>query len=238
VAKSNVEIVNEKIKNFVPNGIDPYTVRWDEKLGAMAPEFLLMERNYAEIMDYLEIAPTADNKETPKRVMKALREMTESVVLSPELELKEICTTFENRNKGVVVEQDDMNFSSMCSHHHLPFFGKVKVSYMPRERIIGLSKFQRVVNFFAKKPQVQEDFTEEVANFLIDILDPQTLSIEVYDCVHTCMCARGVRSGAKTTTKFSYVRQPKVEVEIDGREAMLPLKRRKKYEDEVEETLR
>jgi GTP cyclohydrolase IA len=235
VANSNVEIVNEKIKNFTPNGMEPFTVRWDEKTGTHIPEFLIMERNYAEIMDYLEIAPSADNKETPKRVIKALREMTESVGLSPQLELKELCTTFENRSKGIIVEQDGMPFSSMCSHHHLPFFGNVKISYIARERIIGLSKFQRIVNFFAKKPQVQEDFTEEIGMFLKDLLDPKEIKVEVYDCTHTCMCARGVRSGAKTTTKFSYVRQPVIDMDlIESGEAITPLSRRVKGAREID----
>lgn len=163
---------------------------------------------YGQIMTILEIPFNDDNSDTPIRVAKALIEMTSS--LNTDLgELIQKCTTFENKRKGVLVQMDDIEYSSMCSHHHLPFFGKVKIDYVPNERIIGLSKFDRIVDFFSRKPQVQEEFTHEIADFIINILDPHYLSVEVYDSTHTCMCSRGVRSKAKTTTKYVYGEMPK-----------------------------
>lgn len=178
--------------------------RYFDYIGGEVEHTELIARKYAEIMNLLGIPVNDDNRNTPYRVAKALIEMTENVG-KEEKELIEQCTTFENKNKGnVALEQDEIEFSSMCSHHHLPFFGKVKISYMPNECIIGLSKFNRVVNFFAKKPQVQEDFTAEIGQFLVDILDPKYLDVEVYDCTHTCMCSRGVRSLATTKSKYRY----------------------------------
>jgi GTP cyclohydrolase I len=158
---------------------------------------------YGEIMDELQIPQTEDNWETPMRVAKALIEMTENMN-KDEKELIKQCTTFENHSRGIELVQDNIEFSSMCSHHHLPFFGKVKITYIPSERIIGLSKFNRIVEFFAKKPQVQEDFTYEIGHFIVGLLSPRYLEIEVYDCQHTCMIARGVHSHANTSTKFVY----------------------------------
>jgi GTP cyclohydrolase I len=158
---------------------------------------------YSEIMDELGIPETEDNRETPMRVAKALIEMTQNVN-KDEKELVAKCTTFRNQSRGIELVQDNIEFASMCSHHHLPFFGKVKVTYIPNYLIIGLSKFNRIVDFYSKKPQVQEDFTHEIGNFLIGHLSPQYLEVEVYDCQHTCMCARGVHSRATTSTKFVY----------------------------------
>ena len=160
---------------------------------------------YKEIMEVLKIEETKDNRDTPIRVAKALVEMTESIRSKNfNEELKAKCTTFENTNSGVKLEQDGIEFSSMCSHHHLPFVGKVKITYEPGERIIGLSKFNRVVEAFSNKPQVQEDMTMEVGMFLAKLLKPKYLKVEIYDCLHTCMCARGVMSRATTKTEFEY----------------------------------
>jgi GTP cyclohydrolase IA len=161
---------------------------------------------YGEIMDELGIKKTPDNHDTPMRVAKSLIEMTENIDADI-WKLIDQCTVFDNNSKGITLEQDDIYYSSMCSHHHLPFFGKVKITYKPSKKIIGLSKFQRIVDFFSKKPQVQEDFTEEIGTFLVTLLEPLYVKVEVYDSLHTCMCARGVKSSAKTSTKFEYTKQ-------------------------------
>lgn len=162
-----------------------------------------IETYYAWIMDRLGIPWTDDNKDTPKRVAKALIEMTENVN-KDDKELIEVCTTFDNKNTNVKLEQDGIVFSSMCSHHHLPFMGKVKISYTPSDKIIGLSKFKRIIDFFAKKPQVQEDLTEEIGMFLVNLLHPIYVKVEIYDAIHSCMCARGVRSASTTKTVFEW----------------------------------
>lgn len=162
-----------------------------------------IEVHYSGIMRELGIERNADNADTPLRVAKALIEMTENEGKDPYEELAPICTTFECVGSSLV-EQDGITISSMCSHHHLPFIGKVYIRYIPGAKIIGLSKFARIAEWFAKKPQVQEDLTTEIYDFLIEILQPEALEVEIYDCTHTCMCARGVRSEATTTTRRIY----------------------------------
>ena len=159
---------------------------------------------YKDIMDILEIEETPDNADTPNRVAKALLEMTRTTRKETVKELMDVCTTFENHSHGILLEQDDIEFSSMCSHHHLPFFGKVKITYVAGDHILGLSKFNRIVEWFSNKPQVQEDMTMEIGVFLAGLLSPQYLKVELYDCMHSCMCSRGVKSRATTKTVFEY----------------------------------
>lgn len=174
------------------------------KVEREAERVMKIASHYTRIMEELGIPETPDNKETPMRVAKALLEMTETTRKGNEKELIAKCTSFDNQAPGVVLEQEGIEFSSMCSHHHLPFIGKVRIKYIAGEKIIGLSKFNRIVEFFSKKPQVQEDMTMEIAMFLVKQLKPKYLKVEIYDCLHTCMCCRGVKSRATTNTHFEY----------------------------------
>lgn len=110
-------------------------------------------------------------------------------------------TVFENQEKYkdmVIVK--DIAFSSFCEHHFVPFVGKVHIGYIPTTKYIGLSKVARVVDFFAKRPQVQERLTMEVADFLYNRLDPQGLVV-VMEAEHMCMTIRGVKKpGTRTIT--------------------------------------
>ena len=91
-----------------------------------------------------------------------------------------------------VVLVRDISFNSMCEHHMLPFMGKAHVGYLPGERVIGLSKLARVVEEVARRPQVQERMTEEIANLLVEELQAKGVAV-VIEAVHTCMTIRGVR---------------------------------------------
>ncbi|MCX7622379.1 MAG: GTP cyclohydrolase I FolE [Thermomicrobium sp.] len=104
------------------------------------------------------------------------------------------------------VEQDTMvvvkgiEFYSLCEHHLLPFFGHVHIGYLPRGKILGLSKFARVVDLFARRLQVQERLTQQIAHAIQDILDPHGVAV-VADGLHLCMMMRGVeKQHARTTT--------------------------------------
>ena len=163
---------------------------------------------YSEIMDLLGICQTDDNTDTPIRVAKSLMEMTSSLDWKAERDLKRKCTTFENKSHGTEIEVKDIEYASMCSHHHLPFFGKVDITYVANDKILGLSKFDRVVRHFSRRPQVQEDFTMDILNFLGELLDPIYLKVTVKDSTHSCMCARGVHSQAKTTTSLEFGKRP------------------------------
>ncbi len=100
---------------------------------------------------------------------------------------------------GLVIVKD-IDFFSVCSHHMIPFFGKAHVAYIPGEKIVGLSKLARIVEFYARRPQLQERLTEEVVEFIEVRLAPQG-SIVVMEARHLCMEMRGVeKPGAMTTT--------------------------------------
>jgi GTP cyclohydrolase I len=110
-------------------------------------------------------------------------------------------TTFPNdENYGHMVMEKDIPFYSMCSHHLVPFYGRAHIAYIPRESIIGLSKFARILEFYAKRPQLQERLTEQVVGFLEDKLNPLGAMV-VIEARHLCVEMRGVKKpGALTVT--------------------------------------
>lgn len=131
-------------------------------------------------------------QETPKRVEKFYQEF-----LSGE---KFTTTTFKNEGYDEMVVQCNIPFYSLCEHHMVPFFGMAHVAYVPAERIIGLSKFSRIVDHFAHRLQNQERITTQVADYINDILKPQGVAVTM-TARHLCMEMRGVRKiGAETTT--------------------------------------
>ncbi|HZI66359.1 MAG TPA: GTP cyclohydrolase I [Thermoanaerobaculia bacterium] len=133
---------------------------------------------------------------TPDRVARAYREILGGL-RSPEPTL----STFPNTrgHKGVVAVTD-IPFYSVCSHHFLPFFGSAHMGYLPANRLIGLSKVSRAVDFYARRPQLQEDLTEQIASLLQERLEPKGLIVAL-EARHLCMEMRGVsRPGVLTKT--------------------------------------
>ena len=151
------------------------------------------ERAVAELLDALGVDLTAEaRRETPRRVAGALAEL-----LTPE---PFRATTFPNDGGyDELVVVSDIAFSSLCEHHLLPFVGVAHVAYLPGERIVGLSKLPRVVEHWARRPQVQERLTAEVADWLEDELRPRGVGV-VIEATHMCMSLRGVRQPGATTT--------------------------------------
>lgn len=132
-------------------------------------------------------------RESPARMARAYAEM-----LTPRsFEL----TTFPNDEKyDELVVVKDIPLQSLCEHHLLPFTGVAHIGYLPGERILGLSKFARVIELFARRPQVQERLTQQVATWLDDQLGPKGVGV-VIEAEHSCMSLRGVRAaGAVTRT--------------------------------------
>ena len=131
--------------------------------------------------------------ETPRRMAQAYAEM----LSVPDFEL----TTFPNSEAyDELVLVQDIPVRSVCEHHMLPFVGVAHVGYLPDERILGLSKFARVVDFFGHRAQTQERLTKQVAEYLRDQLSPRGVGV-VVEAEHTCMTLRGVRAaGARTVT--------------------------------------
>ena len=125
---------------------------------------------------------------TPERVEKALRYLTSGY----EQDAKEILNGamfVEDYDEMVIVK--DIDFSSLCEHHLLPFLGKCHVAYLPGRKIVGLSKIPRLVEMFSRRLQVQERLTTQIANTINEVLQPRGVAV-VMEAVHLCMLMRGV----------------------------------------------
>ena len=136
-------------------------------------------------------------RKTPERVMRAFRYFTKGYVEDPRAVIGDAMFT-EDYSEMIIVK--DIDFFSMCEHHMLPFFGKCHVAYMPRKHIVGLSKIARVVELYARRLQVQERLTQEIATALMDTLQPHGVAV-VVEAFHLCMMMRGVeKQNAKAVT--------------------------------------
>jgi GTP cyclohydrolase I len=134
---------------------------------------------------------------TPERVERSMKWLTRGYGLSVEEAIGD--ALFEEGHHNMVLVKD-IEMYSMCEHHMLPFFGKVHIAYIPDGRIVGLSKLPRVVEVFARRLQVQERLTEQIASALMDVLHPQGVGV-VIEAAHLCMMMRGVeKQNSKTIT--------------------------------------
>jgi GTP cyclohydrolase IA len=157
-----------------------------------APDLESAEAAAASFLSALGVSTTGPSLgDTPKRMAQAYAEM-----LTPRtFDL----TTFPNdEGYDELVLARSIPVQSLCEHHMLPFVGVAHVGYLPRERIVGLSKLARVVELFARRPQVQERLTKQVADWLHDHLRPRGVGV-VLEAEHLCMSLRGVRSAGSTT---------------------------------------
>ena len=134
---------------------------------------------------------------TPDRVEKALRYLTSGYDKDPREVLNDALFV-EEYDEMVVVK--DIDVFSLCEHHLLPFIGKCHVAYMPRRKIVGLSKIPRLVDMYARRLQVQERLTTQVAGTLNDVLQPRGVAV-VMEAIHLCMLMRGVeKQNSKAVT--------------------------------------
>lgn len=136
-------------------------------------------------------------RETDRRVAKMYLEMFHGLEEGAEPSV----TTFPNEeNYTSMVMERDIPFYSLCAHHLVPFYGHAHIAYIPGGRILGLSKFARILEFYAKRPQLQERLTEQVANYFDRVLAPQGVMV-VIEARHLCVEMRGVKKpGALTVT--------------------------------------
>jgi GTP cyclohydrolase I len=157
------------------------------------------EKAVTELLHALGEDPSRDGlKDTPKRVAKAFAENFAGLWQKPE---DVLTTTFDIGHRELVIVREIEVFSH-CEHHLTPFYGVAHIGYIPGEsgRITGISKLARLVDLYARRPQVQERLTSQIADALVDILQPGGV-IVIIDCEHLCMSMRGVRkSQARTTT--------------------------------------
>ena len=126
---------------------------------------------------------------TPSRVRRMYAELTDGYRTDPDALINRAC--FEVDYDEMVVVRD-IEFYSLCEHHLLPFYGHAHVGYLPRGRVIGLSKIPRIVDMYAHRLQVQERMTQQVAHFLMDRLDPKGVAC-VIEATHLCTMMRGVK---------------------------------------------
>lgn len=181
----NRQVVPPSVDNPIPNGGE------DQRIARMAG-------HVAALMGELNLDLSDENfVDTPKRVAKMYLEMFHGLREGAEPRV----TTFPN-DEGyhhMVIERE-IPFYSMCAHHFVPFYGHAHIAYIPQSRIVGLSKLPRILEFYAKRPQLQERLTEQVAEFLWHTLEPQGVMV-VIEARHLCVEMRGVKkTGAMTTT--------------------------------------
>ncbi len=157
-----------------------------------------LARHVRGLIDELGLDRSDPNLErTDERVAHMYLEMFRGMHAGNEPEV----TTFPNEeNYNHMVMEKDIPFYSMCAHHFVPFYGTAHIAYIPDDRIIGLSKFSRILEFYAKRPQLQERLTEQVVGFLQDKLVPRGAMV-VIEARHLCVEMRGVKKpGAMTIT--------------------------------------
>lgn len=153
----------------------------------------------ATITKVLELLGEDPNREglvkTPKRVAKALKFLTEGYHQDPYAILNQ--ALFSSTNDEMVVVRD-IEFYSMCEHHMLPIIGRAHVAYIPDGKVVGLSKIPRIVNLFARRLQIQEQMTEQIADAISETINPKGVAV-VLHARHMCMEMRGVQKINSTT---------------------------------------
>ncbi len=148
-----------------------------------------IERAIREILLAIGEDPDREGlQETPARVARMYQELFTGLHEDPTLHLRKF---FSDTCDEVVLVRD-ISFNSMCEHHMLPFMGKAHIGYLPGKRVVGLSKLARVVDSVARRPQVQERMTEQIADLLEQQLRAKGVAV-VIEAVHTCMTIRGIR---------------------------------------------
>jgi len=177
-------------------------MREDAFLLSDEKKMLLIEDKFREIMNVLGLDLRDDSLSgTPHRVAKMfVKEIFSG--LNPENKPK--ISVFENKFKyGEMLVEKNINLNSTCEHHFLPIVGKAHVAYISSGEVIGLSKINRVVDYFARRPQVQERLTVQIANELKRILKTEDIAV-IIDAKHLCVSSRGIKDESSSTITAEY----------------------------------
>jgi GTP cyclohydrolase I len=175
----------------------------------MKPNGPTVAERMKEVLEMLGEDPSREGLvDTPERYEKAMRYLTRGY----EESLEQIVNgaLFRAESDEMVIVKD-IEFFSMCEHHLLPFYGKIHVAYLPKERVIGLSKIPRIVNMFSRRLQLQERMTQQVAEAVETAISPRGVAV-MAEARHFCMMMRGVQkqhSGAITSTMLGAFRSNK-----------------------------
>jgi GTP cyclohydrolase I len=174
---------------------DAFKLSDDEKIKRI-------EHNFSEIMSTLGLDLKDDSLQgTPRRVAEMyVKEMFWG--LNPDLKPK--VSNFKNKfqYREMLVERDII-FYTNCEHHFVPFFGKANIAYFPNGKVIGLSKLNRIVEYFSKRPQVQERMTMQIANELKQILNTENVAV-ILNAKHLCVASRGIKDDSSHTNTSEY----------------------------------
>jgi GTP cyclohydrolase I len=166
-----------------------------------------MEKHVDAILRALGEDPEREGlRKTPERVARALAEMTRGYAQDPEKIINGALFT-EDYSEMIIMK--DIDFFSMCEHHILPFFGKAHIAYLPKGKIVGISKLARLVDVYARRLQVQERMTTQIASLLMEKLKPEGVAV-VVEAEHLCMRMRGVEkqnSYVVTSAMFGVFRE-------------------------------
>lgn len=151
-----------------------------------------------ELLDALGEDRTREGlRETPRRVADAYAELLSGEGKTAE---EHLSRTFTAECGDMVIEKD-INFSSTCEHHLMPFFGTIAIAYIPDKKVVGLSKLARTVEVFAKRLQLQERLTDQIAEEIMRCLSPVGVMV-VCEAEHTCMTCRGVKKAGSKTLSY------------------------------------
>ncbi len=155
-----------------------------------------IERAVREILEAIGEDPDREGLiETPKRVAAMYEEIFSGISDDPKRHIK----VFSEKDNDEIVVVRDIPLYSMCEHHLLPFVGKAHIAYIPSEgKVIGLSKLARIVDLFAKRPQLQERLTSQIADFLDEELNPIGIAV-IVEAQHLCMTMRGAKAAGSMT---------------------------------------
>ena len=174
-----------------------------------------VEEAFIKIIKWIGEDPSREGLlETPKRVMKAFREYFKGYNENPKQVLEKTFGDVEGYDDMVV--QKNISVQSHCEHHMAPIVGVAHVAYIPKEKIVGLSKLARVVEVFAKRLQTQERLTMQIAKTLMEALDAKGVAVSI-DATHQCMTMRGIKKEQATTVTNYYLGQFKEDLSYQNR---------------------
>ena len=173
------------------------------------------EEAFRKILTWMGEDPSREGLlETPKRVVKAFKEYFKGYKEDPNQILDKTFGDVEGYDDMVV--QKNISVQSHCEHHMAPIIGKAHVAYIPKERVVGLSKLARVVEVFSKRLQTQERLTMQIANTLMESLDAKGVAVTI-DSTHQCMTMRGIKKEQASTVTNYYLGQFKEDLSYQNR---------------------
>jgi GTP cyclohydrolase I len=192
--KTDPELGQKVHEHLVKMGVETPTV----KINLDRTEKIhIIEGHFKSIMETLGLDLSDDSlMDTPKRVAKMF---TNETMWGLDYEAFPKCTTVDNKMKydEMVVERN-ITVQSLCEHHILPIVGKATIAYVPKNKVLGLSKMPRIVEYFSRRPQIQERLTEQIFHALQFILETDDIAV-VVDATHLCVSSRGVEDNSAST---------------------------------------